>query len=374
MLRSFRLLVLALAVLFVAVPAATAADLAEGTIRGAVTDGSGGALPGVAVTATSIDGRVLATAVTDATGAYEFAALPVGQLRLTFQLDGFADGEASVAVQPDAVAVIGRRLELAPVTETVVVVGKATDSEPAASQTPPPQVMPVPVHDRDSVCGPAKPGAMPESFGTIASRRETARSLYATDDELVIDGGRLEGLEVGQNVVVRRLFRATDAAGAVVSGEHTSGLIQIVAAHEHVSTAVVVYACDELMKGDFLATFRPEPLRTPDPVGIPAYEAAARIIYADAGQMLGAPRRLMVIDRGIDHGIHVGQRLTLFRRRRGATKPSVIGDAVVVAVRADSATIRIEGVSDAIVPGDWAAPQQPARGRATVASGAGKFD
>src|SRR5262249_2415568 len=224
-------------------------------------------------------------------------------------------------------------------------------------------------HDRDSVCGPAKPAAPPQSFGTIRSRRETTRELYATDDELVIDGGTLDGLEVGQNVVVRRLFRTTDATGATITGEHTAGVIQIVATRDRVSSAVVVYACDELRKGDFLAAFTPEPPRTPDPMGIPAYEAAARILYADAGQMLGTPRRLMVIDRGSDQGIHVGQRLTLFRRRRSATKPSVIGDAIVVAIRQDSATIRVERVSDAIISGDWAAPQDPARTGSALTAG-----
>ena len=35
----------------------------------------------------------------------------------------------------------------------------------------------------------------------------------------------------------------------------------------------------------------------------------------------------------------------------------VVGDAVVVAVRGDSATIRVERASDAIVFGDLVAPQ-----------------
>jgi len=70
------------------------------------------------------------------------------------------------------------------------------------------------------------------------------------------------------------------------------------------------------------------------------------------------PRRLMVIDRGSDRGIRPGQRITLFHQERGQ-KPTVVGDAIVVAVRPDSATIRVERVMDAIVLGDYAAPQQP---------------
>jgi len=182
--------------------------------------------------------------------------------------------------------------------------------------------------------------------------------LYTEGTELIIDGGVLNGLDVGRNLVVRRHFRVRGGLpGADVIGEHSAGLLQIVAAGESSSMAVVIYACDELMKGDFLASFKPESIRTPDPIGIPAYRDAARILFADEGQMLGAPRRLMVIDRGSKHGVSVGQRLTLFRRGRSAARPDVVGDAIVVALRTDSATIRVERVTDAISAGDWAAPQ-----------------
>jgi hypothetical protein len=335
---------------------ATAADALAGTIRGVVTDTSDGVLPGVTVVASSLEGHVLATTVTDGVGMYELATLPAGDVRLTFQLDGFATAVESVAVRAGIVSTVQKRLQVAPVTETVVVLGDA----PRYVPPPPPVVEPVPVHDRDSICGPAKPSAAPQSFGTIRARRsESQRELYAKDDELVIDGGTLDGLEVGKNVVVRRRFRA-ETAGASVEGEHTAGVIQIVTADERVSSAVVVYACDEVMKGDYLAPFNPEPIRVPDPAGLPAFGDAARVLFADAGQMLGAPRRLMVIDRGSEHGIYVGQRLTLFRRRgRVDAKRSVVGDAVVVAVRVDSATIRVESATDVISSGDWAAPHRP---------------
>ena len=130
---------------------------------------------------------------------------------------------------------------------------------------------------------------------------------------------------------------------------------------ERASIAVVVYTCDEIMRGDRLAPFMPEPVRAPEPAGAPAYDDAAQILFADAGQLLGAPRRFMVIDRGTDAAIRAGQRLTLFRRgNRARRAPIVVGDAVVVAVRRDSATIRVDHVNDAVGFGDWAAPQRSA--------------
>ena len=337
-----------------------------GGLHGVVADESGGVLPGVTVVVTS-EGRLFATAVTDGVGRYAFRGLPGPTVRLTFQIEGFSGAAADVAIVASAdLAVPAQRLALAPKSETVVVRGALRVDAPPPSRPvplppPPPRPIarPVPAHDKDSVCGPAKPDGTAESFGIIRSRRTAAgKALYAAGDELLIDGGKASGLDVGQNVVARRGYR-TSADPKGVAGEHTAGLLQIVSADDRAAVAMVLYACDELLPGDWLAPFTPEPLRTPEPPGLPAYDRAARILLTDAGQLIGAPRRLMVIDRGSDNAFRVGQRLTLFRPSPGGRGPSVIGDAVIVAVRLDSATIRVQRATDVIALGDWAAPQRP---------------
>jgi hypothetical protein len=337
----------------------------QGAVRGAATDSSGGVLPGVTVLAAATDGRLLSTTVTDGSGRFVFPALPAGPITLSFQLEGFAIATVAVAIRPGAETRVVERLELASLSETVVVKAPLKIDPPVRfvpppppPPPPPPVVRPVPIHDRGAICGPAKPDAFPESLGTIRSGRgETQGGLYTTGSQLVIDSGPGDSLEVGRNLVVRRHYRVRGASGADTLGEHSAGLVQIVAAAEHSSIAVVVYACDELRTGDFLASFTPQPPRDPDPLGMPVYNDAARILLADEGQTLGAPRRLMVIDRGDDYGIRVGQRFTLFRQRGDKARREVVGDAVIVAVRTDSATIRVDRVSDVIAPGDWAAPQ-----------------
>ena len=287
---------------------------------------------------------------------------------LRFRLQGFAGVLVGVTVEPGAEARLAQRLEVAPVAETVDVQAAAPIEQPRPIVRPPvpgppraPRTKPVPPHDRDSVCGPAKPGVAPESLGTIRSQRYVADGgLYTTRAQVIIDGGTVNGLAVGQNMVVRRYFRPRGLAGPAATGVHSAGLVQIVAATEQSSIALVIYACDELRKGDFLASFTPEPIRPPDPRGVPAFGDPARILFADEGQILGAPRRLMVIDRGSERGVRVGQRLTLFRRKgRFGGRPDIVGDAIVVAVRTDSATIRVQRVNDVISSGDWAAPEDP---------------
>ena len=362
------MLSIVLLVLSLVVPSAPLQG-AAGRLHGVVADESGGVMPGVTVVATAADGRVIGTAVTDEVGRYAFPRIAASSVRLTFQLEGFADSIVDVAIAPGTdAAVATQRLKLAQKSETVVVRGEIPVPAPpppapriaAPPPPPPPALQPVPVHDHDSICGPAKPGTATGSFGTIQSRKTAAGlSLYGMGDELMIDGGKANGLEVGQNLVARRAYR-TSADPDGVAGEHTSGLVQIVATGERASVAVVIYACDEMRRGDWLAAFRPEPVRAPEVGGMPAFDRAAHILLTDADQLIGAPRRLMVIDRGTDNGIRVGQRLTLFRpASHGRRSPAVLGDAVVVAVRADSATIRVQNATDVIALGDSAAPQQP---------------
>jgi Carboxypeptidase regulatory-like domain len=354
-----------LAVLCAAVAAAQAA---KGAVRVEVSDSSGGRMPGVTVVATPVDGEVL-TAVTDRMGGYVFPAVSAGPVMLRFRLEGFAGALAGVTVESGAETRVVQRLELAPLMETVDVLATApVEKAPPLPPPPPPPVpspsrgpliRPVPPHDRDSVCGPAKPSAATESLGTIRSSRYVAEGgRYTTGGQITVDGGALNGLEVGQNLVVRRYFRVPRLAGTGSTGVHSAGLVQIVAVSERSSIAVAIYACDELRTGDFLASFRPEPIRPPEPRGLPDYGDAARILFADEGQTLGTPGRQMVIDRGSERGIRVGQRLTLFRRR-DARGPTSVGDAIVVATRIDSATIRVDRVNDVISSGDLAAPQIP---------------
>src|SRR5439155_26184473 len=136
------------------------------------------------------------------------------------------------------------QLTVPPVAETVIVYGRAPVDPPAQTPPPPPPaVIPVPAHDHESICRPAKPDAGAESCGTIHPRRyETDRDLYTKDDQLTLDGGTLNGLEVGQNLVVRRHYRVSSGGGAAAPGEHTSGLVQVFAADAPTSPALVVYA------------------------------------------------------------------------------------------------------------------------------------
>ena len=161
---------------------------------------------------------------------------------------------------------------------------------------------------------------------------------------------------------MRRRFETglRDSRGVRVQGEHSSGLLQIVLVESQSAVAAVVYACDEMMTGDYLVPFEPAPGGAAAPAQGPIVDQPSKVLLADAGQLLGIARRKVVIDSGARQGVQTGQRFTLLRSSRsGDNKPTVVGEAVVVAVRRNSATIRIEWATDVIYlgdDGDWAAP------------------
>jgi hypothetical protein len=336
---------------------------ARGAARGSVVDQSAGVLPGVTVTATTADGKSLDTTVTNSSGEFTFDRLPAGIVALTFHLDGFEDSRTTVTIPAGSAAErLVQKLNLPAHSEIVTVLG-----DPSPPPPPPrPVLVAVPDHDPAAVCGPAEADGPVPAFGTIRSRQdEKTQGFFSAGDELLVEGGSQSGLNIGQNFIVRRRYQTTltTRKGVIVEGEHSSGLLQIVSVEPQSSTAVVVYACDEMMAGDYLVPFTPDPIRAMDPVGMPAFDNAARILFADAGQMVGAPRRMMVIDRGTEHGLLPGQRLTLFRRSRfNGAKPAVVGEGVVVAARKNSATVRVEQATDVIFfgdGGDFAAPERP---------------
>ena len=65
------------------------AQLAQGELRGAVVDQSGGVLPGVTITAVHVETGTSRTTSTAENGAYLMPAMPLGTYKVTAELSGF---------------------------------------------------------------------------------------------------------------------------------------------------------------------------------------------------------------------------------------------------------------------------------------------
>jgi hypothetical protein len=123
-----------LACVLIASGTARAQNLSFGSINGTVTDASGGALPGVTVTAASPALQVgQLAAVTDGEGKYQIVDLPRGTYRVRFELQGFQplireglELTAGFAARVDASLMIGALSEAITVTGASPVVDVTT--------------------------------------------------------------------------------------------------------------------------------------------------------------------------------------------------------------------------------------------------------
>jgi hypothetical protein len=340
------------------------AQTIQARLTGRVADASGAALPGVTVTIAADTLRQPVILITDDVGRYNSPVLPAGTYAVSFELAGFEPHTRErVELRAGEVVVLDRQLVVGAVTENIEVVAPAPPAPkpfPKFEAPPAPKITPVPREVLASVCGPGQPDATTVQLGTIVGHRDDKnRTIFGVRDVLLLDVGADFGAAVGQNFVVRRRFRVDDRSVPLkmaAFGEQTAALVQVVETMPAMSIAVVVYTCGEFFAGDFVEPFDPLPLLSAAASGAPHFDDPAHIIFGEHGQAMGATAQLMVIDRGTAHGAERGQRLTVFRRIQGERGPvSTIADAVVIAVRENSATIRIERASDAVTIGDLVA-------------------
>ncbi len=331
---------------------------------GLVTDVSGGALPGATVT---ISGAAIrpASIVTDGSGRYITPWVAPGSYDVTFALSGFETRTVTgISLGTGQTVVLDQQLPIGSFGETVEVKAEAPPPPPPAPKRalvpPPPRAKPVDKEILASVCGPRQSPDFTLALGHVVSHRDDAgRGLLGPNDLLRIDAGEKQGVADGQNLVVRRRFETGERFAPKklqTFGEQTVGLVQIVETQADSSVAIVVYACGEISAGDAIERYVPQPAFFAVSPGTPRFDEPARITTGEYGQQAATAGQMMVIASGIMQGVQRGQQLTIFRRGEAHSGPmNIIGDGVIVAGRADSATIRIERAIDAVMVGDLVA-------------------
>mgnify|MGYP007067080269 CR=1 FL=1 len=173
------------------------------------------------------------------------------------------------------------------------------------------------------------------AIGRVVSHRDdSSRQLLAPGDLLRIDAGEDQGVTAGQNLVVRSRFQTGDLNAPKklqTFGEQAGGLVQIMEAHRDSSLALIVYACGEIVAGDSVERYVPQPAFFAVSAGTPRYDEPARITLGENGRKTAAAGQMMVIDRGIMQGVQRGQRLTIFRRDQLLTHMHAFDDEAFMA-------------------------------------------
>ena len=112
------------AAISVLVCASLSAQGTSGFLNGQVVDASGGAMPGVTVTAANPATGESRVTTTTAGGVYQLIALPIGTYTLTYQLDGFKTlTRTGIMVEASVTRAVNVILEVGGITEVVKVEG-----------------------------------------------------------------------------------------------------------------------------------------------------------------------------------------------------------------------------------------------------------
>ncbi|HJR61337.1 MAG TPA: hypothetical protein VJ813_18140 [Vicinamibacterales bacterium] len=231
----------------------------------------------------------------------------------------------------------------------------ALSAAPAAQGQRPLAARMIPI---DLLCGPQAALAPPNrSIRVAGGGTEGMKALFAPGDTITINAGTAQGVSVGQHYYARRVvedrFTVRTAERPPLS-IHTAGWITVVEVQANESTARVAEACDGIMEGDYLEPLVVPAAAAPPPAGRPDFARPGRVILGDDRRQLGAGGgSLMVMDRGSDHGLRAGQRLTLFRHTPDGPEPiATLGEAVVASTQPETSLIRIETSREAIQVGD----------------------
>jgi len=104
----------------------------EAVLTGAITDSTGGVLPGVTITAVHIASGNNFVAVTDARGGYRIP-VRIGDYRVSADLQGFGTAAKTISVQVGQTAVLNLQMAPSTVQESVTVTGDAPLVDTASS-------------------------------------------------------------------------------------------------------------------------------------------------------------------------------------------------------------------------------------------------
>lgn len=187
------------------------------------------------------------------------------------------------------------------------------------------------------------------------------RRSFSTPDTLTIPGGNSVGLQVGQQFFVRRLLLSPtrqkpspERPGTV----HTAGWITITGADGFAALARIDHACDAFLKGDFLEAFTPAPMPTAIAApGAQSFDDMGRLMFGNDGRRSFANGDIIVINRGAQHGITAGARLGVYRDTQSGGPLVPVGNAIVLTVGEDTATVIADRVRGALTAGDWVGRQ-----------------
>ena len=247
----------------------------EASVIGTVTDETKSVLPGVTVTATSIETGRVANAVTDEHGQYRLVRLPAGRYKVHAELPGFTSVMVpSVELLVGQNATVPFTLKVASVTETLTVVAEAplvdTSSSQVAGNVDRRQMEQLPLQGRNWM-------ELSKLVKGITANDVTNTPGVGADDMFQLN---LDGQQITQKIAGSGFGQPRFSREAIAEFQIITNLFDITQGR---SAGIQVQAISKsgtnINSGSFYGYFRDDALNAPDPV--------AKAVLPYANQQLG---------------------------------------------------------------------------------------
>ncbi len=217
------------------------AQTTNASLGGTVADASGAVIPGASVSATGIDTGVVTKAITNDSGAYQFASLPPGKYRVTAEMAGFQKTTFDpVELNVSANVRLNFKLPVAGAVTTVEVSAAAespllTASSVVGSVIRGQQILDLPLIDRSAanlaITQAGFAGGLGEGVnvagGSTQSLVTTLNGINVSNTRLNRAGG-LESFQFSQTVDMVEEVRVITSPADVESGGRALGQVQMI--------------------------------------------------------------------------------------------------------------------------------------------------
>lgn len=198
---------------------------------------------------------------------------------------------------------------------------------------------------------------------TVTGTDESARYNLSEGQIVYVNGGTAQNVNAGDEYfIVRDMGLLKGCRGEKVLGrrwEYTGRLI-ILCAQENTSTAKVMGACQEILRGDRLMPFVsvPIPARALPPF-MPLCPAEAKdpvgcIVHVKLDLISIGQGEVVTVDLGSSNGVKEGDLLRVYRSGETEGTPRIVlGRLGVLTVQEGTATARVLESVYEMHPGDW---------------------
>jgi len=236
---------------------------------------------------------------------------------------------------------------------------------PGASAQTPDALTLTPVQIAVACAPPPVLASVPQMAAIITGSQDpVVRRLFGTPELLTLSGGTDRGLLLGQQYFVRRIFKsAANHMDKLPHQEQTVGWVRIVALNDTTAIASVDHACADILVGDFIEPFQMPALPQGDITAVdttrePDFTSMAHVLYGAEQWRSGGVGEFMLIDRGMDKSVSLGEHYAIYRNLKADGTPlASIGEATVVSIGPKMALVRINRARDAVFSGDFAVPR-----------------